>query len=244
MPSRQLHSQRLRCGTRWARSGRSGAAREPTSFRNTSLLFLASSLEVSASAVLGFLEAWNEEEARGWARGQRDARGPCPPLTAQPRWRGLWLSQSRVLPVTDLGPRPTLSATAPDTPDPRQRKRALNRPHACRFHTRPLPSCPPPSPITPPLSGSRRKPHAPSWGSHRTSGFPGPSQPRAPGWPRLPGCPTWAGPTESAWKGRGGLLSRHQSVRHRAHTRTGRGTQDTGCGHCLRRPRCGARGVS
>lgn len=31
-----------------------------TSFRNTSLLFFASSLEVSASAVLGFLEDWEE----------------------------------------------------------------------------------------------------------------------------------------------------------------------------------------
>lgn len=37
-------------GASWACSG-------PTSFRNTSLLFLASSLEVSASAVLGFFEA-------------------------------------------------------------------------------------------------------------------------------------------------------------------------------------------
>lgn len=42
-----------------------GALGKLTSFLKTSLLFLASSLDVSASAVLGFLEDWNGEGKKG-----------------------------------------------------------------------------------------------------------------------------------------------------------------------------------
>lgn len=40
--------------------GHGAAQGQLTSFLKTSLLFLASSLDVSASAVLGFLEDWRE----------------------------------------------------------------------------------------------------------------------------------------------------------------------------------------